>query len=357
MASRLLTTLLALAVSVLPMPPGGASAQGTGFDTGGRAIDIGVQPAAFPLAMFSEAIKHDRILKAQLAEAGWRVQEHPYLKGKDMFAHLTDGRLEAVLVGDVPAIRAAAQYDFLIAALLKHGFSSVVTRRYMSLDKLKGRRIGNEEGSTAHHTLLEGLASVGLGEKDVVLVDTGVHAMPAELTASRIDAFSAWEPAPTIALATDPDHFVAYRGVNNSYLLFNRQLAERHPEVVRLLMAAFARAIYWMRRSPENLHRAAGWAVAANRAFLKRDPVLSVDQAMKITREETLRVPGLPGLARNEATTAGRMARQFGFLQARGKLPHDIGWDRIARAFAPGLLEDVLRQPGRYRVHAYDYGP
>jgi hypothetical protein len=346
-ATLLLPTWAASAAADTPVP----------FDTGGKVIDLGVQPAAFPIAMFTEAIHHDRILRAELAKSGWSLRQHAYFKGNDMFADLKGDRLEALALGDIPALGTVAGHDFLIVGLLKHTFSSVVANRYLPLSDLKGKRIGNGKGSTAHYTLLEGLATVSLGEQDVELVDIHVNDMPEALAAGSIDAFSAWEPAPTIALARNPAHFVVYRGVNNSYLLLGRGMVEGQPEVARHFLAAFARALYWMKKDPDNLRRAAQWALKANAAFTGKPPELTVEQAMSITREEALNVPGAPALPKGEATPNGRMAKQLAFLQRLGKIPAGVAWDRVGRSFAPHLIEDILRKPAAYRVFAFDYEP
>lgn len=340
----------------LGMAPTLASAEVGTFDVGGKVIDFGVQPMAFPIAMFSEVLKHDRILLGQMGKAGWSVREHPYFKGNDMIEDIGTDKLEALMLGDIPVINAVAHHDLLVVGLLKHTFSSVVANRFMGLVDLKGKKVGNGFGSTAHYTLLEGLSTVGLSEKDVDLVEMNVNDMPAALESGKIDAFSAWEPAPTIALAKNPAHFVAYRGISNTYLLFSGKMVERQPEVARQFLAAFARALYWMKKNPDNLRQAAQWAVQASQGFAQKRSSLTVEQAMEITKREIIDVPGAPMLPKSEAMPGGRMALQLNFLKRFGKIPETVTWAKVRGSFAPQLMEDVLRQPGKYRIHAFDYG-
>lgn len=332
-----------------------ASAAPAAVSDGDKVIDFGVQPLTFPHVMTTEVIRRDRILQSQLARAGWSMRQHPYYKGNDMLQALAEGQLDAAAFGDIPALNAAAGGNVAIVALLKHTFSSVVTRHYTPLADLKGKRIGNGKGSTAHYTLLEGLASVGLSEGDVELVDINVNDMPTALADGVVDAFSAWEPAPTVALARSPDAFVAYRGVNNAYLVLGNVLVQRHPEVARHFVAAVARAIYWMKKNPGHLRQAARWGLDAGTAFTGASAELNLDLAMAIMRQEVLNVPGIPVLPRGEAQPSGRMAKQLAFLQQQGKLPAGVAWPQIARHFAPQLLADVLGRPGRYRVFNFDY--
>ena len=337
------------------MAPTLASAEAGTPDAGGKVIAIGVQPLAFPEAMFGEVIKRDRILRDQLAKTGWSVRQHPYLKGNDMFEHLGQDKLEAAMLGDIPTINAMSFHNMLAVGLLKHGFASVVTNRFANLADLKGKKVGNGFGSTAHYTLLEGLATVGLSEKDIQWVEINVNDMPAALESGKVDAFSAWEPAPTIALTKNPDFFAVYRGVSNSYLVLSRKLVEQQPQVARQFIAAFPRALYWMKKDPDNLRRAAQWALQAQQEITKKPPALSVEQAMEIAKREAVDIPGAPMLPKTETTSVGRMANQLRFLKQIGKIPETVFWDGVVTNFAPQLMEEVLRHPARYRVFAYDY--
>lgn len=337
------------------LAPASAGVGETAFDSGGKVVDFGVQPLAFPIAMFGEAVKRDRILQHQLAKAGWRVQQHPYFKGNDMIEHLDGDKLDALMIGDMPTINALARHDLMVVGLVKHAFASVVTNRFMGLADLKGKKVGNGFGSTAHYALLEGLSTVGLGEKDVQLVDMNVSDMPAALESGKIDAFSAWEPTPTIALSKNPAYFVAYRGISNNYLLFSRKLVERQPELARQFLAAFARALYWMKKNPNNLRQAAEWALQTSQKFSKKTTGLTVEQAMEITKQEVINVPGAPMLPKSEAMPGGRMAMQLTFLKHYGNIPATVSWEKLSNSFAPQLMEDVLRQPAKYRVHTFDY--
>lgn len=352
--SRSRLSALALAF-LLGMAPTLAYVEAATLDVGGKVIDIGVQPMAFPMAMFGEAIKHDRILRDQLAKAGWSVRQHSYTKGKDMLENMGQDKLEAAMLGDIPTINAMSFHNMLAVGLLKHGFSSVVTNRYANLTDLKGKKVGNAFGSTAHYALLEGLTTVGLSEKDLQWVEISVSDMPAALASGKIDAFSAWEPTPTVDRTKNPDHFVMYRGVSNSYLVLSRKLVEQQPQVAREFLAALPRALYWMKKSSNNLRQAAQWALQAQQEKTKTPSVLSVEQAMEIAKREAIDIPGAPMLPKLEATSAGRMASQLRFLKQIGGIPETVFWEGVVTNFAPQLMEDVLRQPARYRIFSFDY--
>ena len=97
---KVLVTLNVLTLAFFfGMAPTLASAEAGTPDVGGKVIDIGVQPMAFPVAMFGEVIKRDRILRDQMAKTGWSVRQHPYLKGNDMFEHLGQGNIHKQVSG------------------------------------------------------------------------------------------------------------------------------------------------------------------------------------------------------------------------------------------------------------------
>jgi len=103
--------------------------------------------------------------------------------------------------GDMPTLSAAANFGVHVVALAQQGFCSIVAREEMLMKELRAKRIAYAFGSNAHYALLQSLASAGLREEDVRLIPLDVTEMPSALAEGAIDAFSAWEPTPTIALA------------------------------------------------------------------------------------------------------------------------------------------------------------
>jgi NitT/TauT family transport system substrate-binding protein len=325
------------------------------YDTAGRAVDFGVQPLAYPIAMVSELMRHDQILKGHLARSGKELRQHAYAKGADMLDFLSQDRLEVFALGDLPMITAALRNDVLIIGLLKQGYSSVVARRPMPLVELKGKRIAYGFGSTAHYTLLEALSSAGLTEKDVALVQMNINDMPNALDKGEVDAFSSWEPAPTVALARNPNHAVVYRGLNTTYLGISRRYAKQYPEEARHLLAAVTRAIYWMQQSRKHLEQAAKWALAAEQAFSGRLPNLTVEQAMTVTRRELLDVAAMPLIPRLATTEQGLFFKQVEFLKKIGKLEAGAQWGRLRESIDRTLFNEVTVNPAQYGLYHFNY--
>lgn len=318
-------------------------------------LDLGVQPLGYPTGLVGAALGRDRILRRALAEQGLAFQTLAFQRGPDIVSRLGGGRLAAGLVGDMPTLSAIAAGDTLVAGLVKFSTSAVVSRESGLMENLRGRRIAYVEGSSAHYTLLEGLTSAGLKETDVELVPMPVNEMPDALQKGAVSAFAAWEPAPAIAQAQDPDHRIVFRGRSTDYLLISRQFAEAHPEAARQLTAALVRAIHWMQRRRHNIETAARWAMADGSQLAGEPAQASVSQAVRITRAELLDIPALPAIPASARGVQG-LGGKLRFLQHRGKIPTHIGATEIEQAFDYTGLAEVQSAPAKYRLNTFDYG-
>ncbi|MGE5504542.1 MAG: ABC transporter substrate-binding protein [Actinomycetota bacterium] len=321
----------------------------------GPEVVFATQPASLPDAALSESMRRDRVLKAGLAALGMRLVERPFAKGKDMVPLLDGNTLHCALLGDMPTMAAMLRHDAVAVGLLKQAFSSVIGHRIHSMAELKGRSIAYAPGSTAHYTLLQGLTAAGLREADVTLVPMDVSEMPGALAANRVSAFAAWEPAPTIALDQDRDALVVHRGLNTAYFVIAGPVRTEAPEVARLLAASFIRAVIHMRRTETNLHRVAGWAVAAAERFTGARSSLTPRQVAAIVHREVLDVPATPLLPPRIADPGQVLHREFQFLAERGLVDAGAEWSRVRRNFDYSLLVEVSGDAKRWRLDEFDY--
>jgi len=318
------------------------------------SVDLGVQPLGYPAAMIGAVMRRDRILRSDLAAGGSPLATFPFRRGADMVDLMAEGRLEAGLLGDMPTILLASRSEAVIAGLVKRTSTALVSREETMLARLKGKRIGYVPLSSAHHTLLQGLASAGLGEGDVTLVALGIDEMPDALAQGRVDAFAAWEPAPSIALAHSVQASVIFRGLSSDYFVLTRSFVQKNPEAARVLLAGFMRSIEWMRRSRKNIETAAQWAMLDGSALSGHPPSMTLAQAVDIARREILDVPSAPSIPAAPADQP-HLLGEFRFLQKLGKLPAGSVWERTAGAFAYDGLQTVFAAPVKYHLHSFDY--
>ncbi|MRR34519.1 hypothetical protein EG829_07435, partial [bacterium] len=187
--------------------------------TSPTVIDVGIQPMGYPVAIISAVMERDAVMHRDLAAINLTVNFIPYKKGNDMVELVGNDQLEAAFLGDMPTIRTIARTDVRIVGLVKQTFTSVVGRKIVTPGELKGKRIGYAIGSSAHHTLLQALRSAGLSEQDVQLVPLEINEMPQALADRRVDAFSGWEPAPSLARAKVPECRILFKGSSSDYFL------------------------------------------------------------------------------------------------------------------------------------------
>ncbi|MEI7613134.1 MAG: NrtA/SsuA/CpmA family ABC transporter substrate-binding protein [Betaproteobacteria bacterium] len=324
-----------------------------GLIPGSSTIDVGVQPLGYPSGVISIVMQHDRILRRALSENARPLKMSPFRRGADMLPLLIDQRLEAGLLGDMPTIAAAASGSVWIVGLVKQASTALVASGTTQVKDLAGKRIGYVEASSAHHTLLQGLASAGLQENQIRLIPLRVDEMPAALARGDIEAFAAWEPAPSIALNNSDQNRIVFRGQSADYFVMNRQFVANSPEAARHLAAGLVRAIEWMRRSQKNLARAVLWAMAETESFSGKRETLSPDHVASITRREILNIPSAPTLV--ISAEAYPLTKEYEFLSKLGKLPSGAEWGKLKEAFAYPGLADVMSAPRKYRISDFDY--
>lgn len=347
---------LALACVLLPAAYAEAPAyyERYGLTPASPAVDVGIQPLGYPAGVLTAVLRHDVILRSRLEALGQPLQTHPFQRGADMLTLLADQRLEAGLLGDMPTLIAAAGGDVSIVGLAKQSPTAIVARDETQLRGLSGKRIAYVEASSAHQTLLQGLSAAGLKESDIRLIAMRVDEMPDALQRGDIDAFAAWEPAPTIALAANPANRIVFRGLSSDYFVIGKAFAQRSPPAVDVLVAAYVRAIEWLRLSQKNIERAARWAQADAERFSGRPSPLPVDKIVAITRRELLNVPSAPSIINNPKAPTPLLA-EFEFLKRLNKLPAHGEWSKVAAALNNDFLLCVQTEPRRHETGRFDY--
>ncbi len=317
-------------------------------------VDLGIQPLGYPSGVLSAVIERDRILGDKLAALGTPLKAHAFLRGADMIGLLADDRLEAGLIGNMPTILAAARGDVWIIGLVKQSPTAIVAREQSQVRSLAGKRIAYVEASSAHQTLLQGLATAGLKESDVQLVPMRVDEMAEALRRGEIDAFAAWEPAPSVALAASASNRIVFRGLSSDYFVISKEFARRAPQAAEELIAAYVRAIEWLRLSQKNIEKAARWAKDDVLQFSGKPSELPVEQIVSIVRRELLNVPSAPTIIRNPKTVPP-LKGEFDFLLRLGKLPAEDRWEKVNEALSNDFLARVQKDPMRYETYRHDY--
>jgi ABC-type nitrate/sulfonate/bicarbonate transport system substrate-binding protein len=356
-AARRCARLLLAAAGLAACLPSSAGAEDYfdryGLSPASPSVDVGVQPLGYPSGVISAVMSHDRLLKKALADLKQPFKAHPFRRGADMVALLGDHRLDAGLLGDMPTLLAAATGSVWIVGLVKQTSTAIIAKGHTQVASLAGKRIGYVETSSAHHTLLQGLSSAGLSAHQATLVPLSIDDMPDALERGDIEAFAGWEPAPSIALKRNSQNHIVFRGLSTDYFVMDRAFVKRAPEAAQHLVAAYLRAIEWMRRSQLNIEKAAAWATADASALSGKPTSLTVPQIVSITRREILDIPSAPAIPASPGLPP--LKNEFQFLSKLGKLPAGAQWEHVETALSYDGLARVMAEPRKYQIATFDY--
>lgn len=325
------------------------------FVRDGKAINIGIQPFYFPTGLITETMRRDNILRGQLAELGMELRFHSFLKGDDVNFFLMRGDLDIGIVGDMPAINAAEESDIIIPVLIQHGFTSIVANHSMTMEQLRGKRIGYAFGSNAHYTLLNAMSSAELGESDVTLIPMEISDMIGALDSGAVDAFSGWEPTVALALKKIRECGVVRRNVSTGYMYFSRSFADAHPQAMRYIIAAEIRAIAWLQRSSDNLIAAKHQNEQAEYKLKEHSNGLSELETMELAKSDILGMTLNPSIPRSLLEENEPIHKECNFLCKLKNNDPETNWEKVRNSFDLQITGQILAQQGLYRVSEFDY--
>jgi sulfonate transport system substrate-binding protein len=326
------------------------------FDSAPTVLNFGVQPLWIPTCVIWEVMARDPHLQEDLRRARFRLDAYPFFKGRDLDDYLRAGKLQGGIVGDLPALKSAAEADVRIVSLIQQGPCTIVARTKVPLEQLRGRKIGYAPGSNAHYTLVRALGKHRLRPVDVQLVPMEVTNMAEALAARQIDAFSAWEPTPTQALVNHPSFEILHRMEARGYIYFTRRFFERHPAVVRAVVASEIRALRWLRKNDRNLYIASRWAWDKAAAFQGAELPSTAYDFLRLAKRDLLREPTAPRLLPEllapppTAFIPGEVSEQFRLSQQFDLIPASASWDRVRQSFTDGLVPQILGAAARFQL-------
>lgn len=318
-------------------------------------IDIGIQPLSVPPGIIGSLIGRDAILLEALTELGYEIRVHPFYKSSDSNYFLKRGDLELVTGGDMPAIMASAAMDVVITSLVKYGYSSIISDKFLLLSEFKHKKIGYPAISNAHFSLLEAFETSGLDLGDIELIPMQIIDMADALNRGEIDAFTSWEPNTSISLKKYNHFKVLHKSLNTSYLYFSEKFKNYNSEAVRLIIASQIRSIRWISESKVNRYQIASWTAPERLALQKDSGLITPDLINKIIERDLVWVSSSGELPSGDLKPNGRIFKEFMFLKENGTIPEDINWSKIKLSFNGAVMEEVLNKSSEYELSKFRF--
>ena len=325
------------------------------FGQSNRVIDVGTQPMWIPTNIITEAMSRDMVLKEALAQEGLEIRFHGFRKGVDVNYFLARGDLEVGVGGDMPALTACVKSNIVVTSVIQRGFCGIVADRHMLTEDLDGLRIAYPTGSVAHYALLRLLDSVGLEENDVDLVAMDVDTMPDALDKGEIDAFAAFEPAPTVATTHCEHANIIHKSLSSGYLYFSAAFAQQNPDALRQIVAAQIRAMRWLRSKRGTLRTVSRWSIQSFEDLAETPCGLSEGTFVELAKQDLLGITSFPAITAKEVARSGPLARELDFLKRVGKISPDVRWNDLKECFDTSVVEEIVREDIRYRLNVFQY--
>ena len=199
-------------------------------------------------------------LEKRLAEQGIEVQWTEFPGGPQLLEGLNVGSIDFGTTGEAPPIFAqAAGADLLYVAHEPPAPTSEAIlvpkdSSLKSVSELKGKKIALNKGSNVHYLLVRALEDAGLKYSDI----QPVYLPPADARAAfergSVDAWVIWDPFQAAAehqlqarTLRDGKDLVA----NHQFYLAAKPYAEKHPEVVSVLVEEIRSVGGWIRENSD----------------------------------------------------------------------------------------------------------
>lgn len=201
-------------------------------------------------------------LDKRLADKGIAVKWTEFPFGPPLLEAINVGSIDVGTVGESPPVFAQAAGADLVyvgneppapgaEALLVPKDSPI-----RSVAELKGKKIAVAKGSNANYLLVKLLENAGLKYSDVEVIYLAPADARAAFESGRVAAWSIWDPFLAAAekqlsarVLADGKGAVA----NHQFYLAARAFAEKHPEVVHILLEELDKVDQWGKQNPQEV--------------------------------------------------------------------------------------------------------
>lgn len=261
------------------------------------------------------------------ARRGLDVRATGVAGGIEARSGLFTGDFHVVTMAKTPFLVTAAAGPVVAVALTIYGgnMNAVVVRRdspIRELSDLRGKKVASQVGTGSDLAFKDFvLASVGMRESDVQVVNARYTDHVGMLQAGLVDAFVGVEPFITLAERLGIGRILVEHtrfDPNPSFLVLNEEWFQRNPQAVRRLVEAWV-DVYelWLRDRRD-------FAAALQSFYSSRGTPISLDVALGLTEKMDV-YPGVLGGLRDY------LGQETEALFRRGQIRSRIDWTRVLR--------------------------
>ncbi len=142
------------------------------------------------------------------AATGWEIEWRTFGSGTEVIAAMASGDVQVAELGSSPLSIGTSQGVEIQLFMIAQGLGtaeSLIAKQGSGIEKLedvKGKRIAVPVGSTAHYSLMGGLAHAGIAETDVTIINLPADQIAAAWDSGQVDAAFIWEPVQNQILQT-----------------------------------------------------------------------------------------------------------------------------------------------------------
>ena len=304
------------------------------------AMDAGATPSEQPTSLrlaYGKKIHYApqivALKQGYFGNAGLAIDAKAVQAGIQAAEALTSGSADAAVMGDAPAIIAAAS-GMPVKLVASYGGGERMHRIVAapgsgigSPAQLEGKRVGIQMGSSTHGGFLLFLEKNRLSADDLDLVPLNPSDMPEAMLTHQIDAGVGSEPWPSnIEERVEGSYEVAtLSGLGNNYplvMLVTAPYAQEHPEAVLATLQATRKAVDFMRARPDD--------AAA---------LISEGTGVPVARERKIMDTLEWGVVLDDATV-NSLEQTAEFLYSQGKITNLPDWDNVIdRSFVQRMNE------------------
>jgi NitT/TauT family transport system substrate-binding protein len=254
-------------------------------ETSGETLVLGYSawPGWFPLAVAKEAGIFEQVgLDVDLKYFA------DYLGSLDaLAAGELDGNTQT-LNDTIPGVAAGSPASIVVNTDFSAGNDAIIVDSSIgSIADLKGKTVAAEPGVVDHFLLLQGLESVGLGEKDLDFRGAPTAAAAAGFAAGQFDAVGVFAPFTIEALKRKDSKVLFdsadFPGSISDHIVLQSDLVAERPDDVQRIVDAWYATLAWIEANPDEataiMAKQAGITPAEYESFAAGTRILSAADA------------------------------------------------------------------------------